>query len=117
MSLVYEDTIYNDGDFVTVVAGGGHQFICYTPGIKPAAVYTWILEATSLHQGIPGVNSYNADDSRLVDSFSIIPIDILKIPAMQQLTCGATNRQDGSTDTDADITVTLQVKGTNTFQV
>ncbi|XP_071806842.1 nephrin-like isoform X6 [Asterias amurensis] len=110
ISLTYKNTIYADPADVEVIAGDGHQFSCETLGIKPNADFTWTLQSTPLYQGLPGTATPNSEDSRLNDSLSAVSVNVPESPAVQQLTCGATNRQDGNTDTEKDTSVTLQVK-------
>ncbi|XP_071806501.1 uncharacterized protein [Asterias amurensis] len=110
ISLTYKNTIYADSADVEVIAGDGHQFSCETLGIKPNADFTWTLQSTPLYQGLPGTATPNSGDSRLSDSLSAVTVNVPESPAVQQLTCGATNRQDGNTDTEKDTSVTLQVK-------
>ncbi|XP_038064954.1 uncharacterized protein LOC119735328 [Patiria miniata] len=113
IAVSYDGTSYSDGDTFPIVAGSNRQFTCTTPGVKPAANFTWTLP-TSITTDQPlgsQTDAPNSGDSRLTDSTNMITVDIAGTPATAQLTCGATNRQDGLTNTEIDLTVTLQVKG------
>ena len=93
-----------------MVAGADRQFTCDVPGIKPAANFTWTVGATTTQPGSQQ-DSPNTGDARLVDSSNTLALDVAGSPGAIQLTCGATNRQDGLTDTEVEVAVTLQVKG------
>ncbi|XP_038065908.1 nephrin-like [Patiria miniata] len=112
IAVSYDGTSYGDGNIFPIVAGSNRQFTCTTPGVKPAASFTWTLP-TSITTDQPlgsQTDTPNSGDSRLTDSTNTITVDIAGTPATAQLTCGATNRQDGLTDTEIDLTVTLQVR-------
>ncbi|XP_038065573.1 uncharacterized protein LOC119735735 isoform X5 [Patiria miniata] len=112
LAITYYGASYSDGVSFPVVAGNNHSFSCTTPGVKPATKFTWILSAgiTSDQPLGSQTETPNSDDSRLTDSTNTITVNIAKTPANAQLTCGATNRQDGSNIADMSITVTLQVR-------
>ncbi|XP_022111385.1 tyrosine-protein kinase receptor TYRO3-like isoform X2 [Acanthaster planci] len=112
IGITNNGTSYNTGESIPLVADDGHQFTCATSRINPAATFTWNLvlgSSTSQPQGIQ-TDNVNSMDARLVDSSNLITVDIPESPATGQLMCGATNRQDGMTDTERDITVSLQIK-------
>ena len=111
ISLDYNGVTYNYGTSISVVAGDGRQFTCKTPGVYPQTTFTWTLPSgitTDQPEGTT-TSSPNTDDT--VDSSNTITVTIAENPAVSQLTCGATNRQDGSTQPEVSITVTLQIKG------
>ncbi|XP_022108589.1 nephrin-like isoform X2 [Acanthaster planci] len=112
IALRYNGTSYTDGSSFTVVAGTDRPFTCITPSVKPAVNFTWTLAGgiTSSQPQGSQTNTPNSGDNRLTDSSSTIIADIRESPSTSQLMCGATNRQDGLTDSEIDITVTLQVR-------
>ena len=116
ITLAYNGVTYNDGDSIPVVAGDGRRFTCNTPGVHPQANFTWTL-SPGISTDQPGgstTSSLNTDDT--VDSSNTITVSIAENPATSQLTCGATNRQDGFTQPEADISLILQIKGADCIE-
>ncbi|XP_033641699.1 uncharacterized protein LOC117301803 [Asterias rubens] len=108
VTIAYDSVTYSGGS-VSVIAGTSRQFTCDVPDIKPAAVFSWAtapLQPTDITQN----DTPSTPDNRLVDSSSTITVNIPETPAQQQLRCVATNRQDGRTESEVEVTVTLQVK-------
>ncbi len=110
MTINYQGITYNNGASIPVLPGGDRQFTCNVPAIKPAANFTWTLEGATLIQTGAQEDIENQDDSRLVDSSDTEAVTIDKSPGTQTLSCGATNRQDGLTDAEMAVTVTVQVR-------
>ncbi|XP_033641271.1 tyrosine-protein kinase Mer-like isoform X2 [Asterias rubens] len=110
MTITYQGNSYSNGDSIPVLAADSQQFTCIVPGIKPAANFTWMLEGAELMQTRSQVDNENQGDSRLVDSADTEAVSIAESPGTLALSCGATNRQDGLSDVEMTVTVTLQVK-------
>ena len=111
ITLAYNGETYHNGDTIPVVAGDGTQFTCNTPGVYPQTTFTWTFPlgiTTDQPEGTT-TSSPNTDDT--VDSSNTITVTIAENPAVSQLTCGVGYKQDGSTQPEVSITVTLQVKG------
>ncbi|XP_022111585.1 uncharacterized protein LOC110990791, partial [Acanthaster planci] len=112
IAVVYDSTSHSSSTSIPIVAGENHQFTCNTPAVKPAATLTWTIPAGGSSDQPLGnqTNTPNTGNNNLTDSYNTVIVDIPKNPAVSQIVCAATNRQDGSNAADIDIAVTLQVR-------
>ena len=116
MQFRYRYARYADGDSITVTVGEGRRLTCCVRYNKPASTFTWTLPVGVTTQQPMGAQLL---DVRVpysfyeeVESCNEITLDIRReSPATSQLTCGATNRQDGLTGAELNATITLQVNG------
>ncbi|XP_022108631.1 hemicentin-1-like [Acanthaster planci] len=112
VEITYDGVTYSALDTVSVVAGTNHMFSCWVPGVKPEANITLTLSEGNKTKQLLGNQTYrpNSDDSRLMDSCNTVYMSIAQSPAKSQLTCSATNTQDGSTNPDVYVIVKLSIK-------
>ncbi|XP_038065948.1 uncharacterized protein LOC119736032 [Patiria miniata] len=113
MYMSYNGSTYTGNEGNIDILGGTKDvpFNCTAPGIKPGAtVFVWTLDGSPVPSTGPPTQSPNGTNDKLTDSTSTVILDIPDdVTKPLGLCCATTNRQDGSSETEASICVTLNL--------